>query len=137
MIVDQDEIEALLAQAETLATEAQADAREPRAESAVPLPVASSDPKVIVDASPEVARILKIRVPVIVQLARRQMTIETVRRLSLGMIIEFSKSVDEPLELLINNRHVGFGDAVKVNEHFGLRISKIGDAATRIMSMGK
>jgi flagellar motor switch protein FliN/FliY len=64
------------------------------------------------------------------------MSIGQVRKLSLGMIIEFHKPVGDPLDLLINNRPVGKGDAVKVGERFGLRVSEIGDAATRIRSMG-
>jgi flagellar motor switch protein FliN/FliY len=84
-----------------------------------------------------VARILKIRVPVRVQLASRRMNIAKVRMLSVGTIIEFHKSIEEPLELLINNHPVGKGDAVKVDEHFGLRVSEVRDAATRIRSMGE
>jgi flagellar motor switch protein FliN/FliY len=91
----------------------------------------------IIDACPEVARILRIRVPAIVQLASRQMSISAVRKLSLGMIIEFYKGIDDPLELLINNHPIGKGEAVKVGEHFGLRVTEVRDAATRIKSMGK
>ena len=137
MIVDQDEIEALLAQAETLASDAEAGSAKSQPVRATPPTPAPPKPSLVIDATPEVARILKIRVPVIVQLASRRMNIEAVRKLSLGMIIEFSKPIDDPLELLVNNHPVGFGDAVKVNEHFGLRISRIRDAATRIKSMGK
>ncbi|MFQ5807652.1 MAG: FliM/FliN family flagellar motor switch protein [Phycisphaerae bacterium] len=132
MIVDHDEIEALLAQAQDLTGEAEADALKPASARAPAAP-----PRRIVDAPPEVARILKIQVPVIVQLAARRMSISAVRKLSLGMIIEFHKSVDAPLELLINNHPVGKGDAVKVGEHFGLRVLEIRDAATRIKSLGK
>ena len=134
MIVDQDEIEALLAQAGELAEEAAPLAAEP-AEPPVAEPEPVSHARVALP--PEVGRILKIRVPVIVRLASRWMPIAKVRKLSLGMIIEFHKHVDEPLELLINNHLVGKGDAVKANEHFGLRVSEIRDKATRIRSMGK
>jgi flagellar motor switch protein FliN/FliY len=134
MIVDQDEIEALLAQAGELADEAA-----PMAATAAEVPAAepAADQPAMTDAPPEVARILRIRVPVIVRLASRWMSIAKVRKLSLGMIIEFHKHVDEPLELLVNNHLVGNGEAVKANEHFGLRVSEIRDKATRIRSMGQ
>jgi flagellar motor switch protein FliN/FliY len=137
MIVDQDEIESLLAQADTLATEAKTELPDSQSVGATEAAPVLLRPTTSPDATPEVARILKIRVPLIVQLATRRMSIESVRKLSLGMIIEFNKSVDEPLELLINNHPVGFGDAVRVNERFGVRISQIRDAAARIKSMGK
>jgi flagellar motor switch protein FliN/FliY len=132
MVVDHDEIEALLAQADGLAEETRTDSPEPT-QTAVRPPPAS---RRVAAVSPELARILKIQVPVIVQLASRRMSISAVRKLSLGMIIEFHKSVDEPLELLINNHPVGRGDAVKVGEHFGLRVTEIHDAQARIRSMG-
>lgn len=87
--------------------------------------------------SPDIARILRIHVPVIVRLASRRMPVGTLRQLSPGVIVELGKPVDEPLELLINNHAAARGTAVKVGERFGLRITQIRDAATRIKSMGK
>jgi flagellar motor switch protein FliN/FliY len=56
-------------------------------------------------------------------------------RLGTGAIIEFFKRSDEPLELMINNKVIGVGEAVKVGENFGLRISKIGDVKEIIRSL--
>jgi flagellar motor switch protein FliN/FliY len=136
MIVDHDEIEALLAQTDRLVTETDDDASAAAPGSDAAAPRSMSSPRLSVDVSPKVTRILRVRVPVRVQLAARRMSIGQVRKLSLGMIIEFHKPVGDPLDLLINNRPVGKGDAVKVGERFGLRVSEIGDAATRIRSMG-
>jgi flagellar motor switch protein FliN/FliY len=85
----------------------------------------------------ELKRILKLEVPVIVKLAERKLSLHEVLRLGAGAIIEFSKSSDEPLELLINNKLIGFGDAVKVGENFGLKISQIGDVKQVIRSLGE
>jgi flagellar motor switch protein FliN/FliY len=84
----------------------------------------------------ELTRILRLEVPVIVKLAERKMSLAEVLRLGAGAIIEFSKSSEEPLELMINNRPIGFGDAVKVGENFGLKISHIGDMKQLIRSLG-
>ena len=59
-----------------------------------------------------------------------------VRDLSVGAIIEFEKSVEDRLDLMINNRLVGHGSCVKVGENFGLRVMEIVDLAQRIRSMG-
>lgn len=135
MIVDQDEINALLAQADQLVHEAEVeDVLGPPAQvAATPPPKAA----VLRNVTPQVARLLRIRVPVVVQLAKRKMGIAIIRKLSLGMIIEFHKGIDQPLTLLINNHPIGTGDTVKVGEHFGIRIQSIGDQAARIRSMGK
>ena len=84
----------------------------------------------------ELQRILKLQVPVIVKLAERRLMLSEVMRLGTGAIIEFFKSSDEPLELLINNKVIGVGETVKVGENFGLRITQIGDLKEVIKSMG-
>jgi len=85
----------------------------------------------------ELQRIMRMEVPVIVKLAERKLTLAEVMRLGPGAIIEFSKSSDEPLELLINNKAIGLGDAVKVGENFGLKINQIGDVKEVIRSLGR
>jgi len=79
---------------------------------------------------------LKLEVPVIVKLAERKLLLSEVMRLGVGAIIEFVKSNDEPLQLLINNKPIGVGEAVKVGENFGLRITQIGDIKQIIQSLG-
>jgi flagellar motor switch protein FliN/FliY len=132
MIVDQDEIESLRKQSDT------ATAETPQAVPAATERTSAQSPIESDSKAPgEIAGLLKLRVPVIAQLASRRMTIAYVRKLSLGTILEFSKGVDEHLDLLINNHPIGRGEAVKVDERFGLKISAIRDAETRIRSMGQ
>jgi flagellar motor switch protein FliN/FliY len=83
----------------------------------------------------ELRRILKIQVPVIVKLAERKLPLSEVMRLGVGAIIEFVKSSEEPLELLINNKVIGTGEAVKVGENFGLRMKHIGEVKQIIASI--
>ena len=85
----------------------------------------------------ELQRILRLQVPVIVKLAERKLAMNEVMRLGVGAIIEFAKSNDEPLQLLINNKAIGLGEAVKVGENFGLRITQIGDVKQIIDAMGR
>ncbi|MBW7904190.1 MAG: FliM/FliN family flagellar motor switch protein [Phycisphaerae bacterium] len=96
----------------------------------------SAAPVIAGDAPEEVRRLLRLRVPVITQLASRQMPIGTIRKLSIGTILEFDKSIDQPLKLLVNNQCVGKGDAVRVGERFGLLINHIEDRAARIRCLG-
>jgi flagellar motor switch protein FliN/FliY len=84
----------------------------------------------------EIQRILKLQVPVIVKLAERKLSMSEVMRLGTGAIIEFSKSSEEPLELMVNNKAIAVGQTVKVGENFGLKVTKIGDLRDVIRSMG-
>jgi flagellar motor switch protein FliN/FliY len=79
---------------------------------------------------------MRLQVPVIVKLAERKLAMNEVMRLGVGAIIEFSKSSEEPLELLINNKPIGVGDAVKVGENFGLRVSQVGDVRDIVNALG-
>jgi flagellar motor switch protein FliN/FliY len=84
----------------------------------------------------ELQRILRLQVPVIVKLAERKLLLSEVMRLGTGAIIEFFKSSEEPLELMINNKVIGVGETVKVGENFGLRITQVGDVRQIIASLG-
>lgn len=83
-----------------------------------------------------VRRILKLKVPVIVRLARRNMLVSSIMKMGPGTILEFDRTVDEELDLMINNCKIGAGVAVKVNEHFGIRITNIDTVEERIDSLG-
>ena len=85
---------------------------------------------------PDLERILKIEVPVIVRLGERQMTLGEVLALVPGMIIELPMHADDELSLLVNNMVVGQGTAVKVGENFGICISHIGAVEERVEAMG-
>jgi len=87
--------------------------------------------------SGELDRILRLEVPLIVRLAERKMHCNEVMRLGTGAIIEFSKSSDQPLELLVNNKVIALGEAVKVGENFGLRIKQVGDARQIVEALSK
>ena len=85
----------------------------------------------------DVTAILKLEVPLIVRLGERHMTVGQVISLVPGVIIELPKNADEELELLVNNKPLGMGTAVKVGENFGIRITHIGDIKSRVEAMGQ
>lgn len=83
----------------------------------------------------EIQRILRVQVPIIVRLAEKVMPMGEVMKLAPGAIIEFSKTVSEPLDLMINNKCIGTGQAVKVGEKFGLRIMNLSTISQVIKAM--
>lgn len=80
--------------------------------------------------------ILKLDVPVIVQIAHRQMDAQDVMSLAPGAIIELPKEAEEELDILVSNKIIGAGRAVKVGENFGIRVTYIGDLEQRINALG-
>jgi len=76
--------------------------------------------------------ILKLRVPIIVRLGEREMTVREVLALVPGSIIDLDKPAEDEIELLVNNRAIASGTAVKIDENFGIRLTSVGDASERL-----
>ncbi len=133
--LEQSEVDALLAEAELLATEvsgAPAPDPVPATTTAVPGP-----PMPLPENLPvELRRILQLEVPVIVQLADRYMQMADVLALNVGSVIELDRKFDAELELVVSDRQIGLGHAVKVGENFGLRITRIGTIYNTIRALG-
>ena len=79
--------------------------------------------------------VLKLEVPVIVEIGRTNMRTAQVMKLCPGHIIELPKSAEDELEMLVNNKTIGTGIAVKIGENFGLQISYIGDVRQRLEAL--
>ena len=77
------------------------------------------------DLPPYTRSLLRIRVPVIVTLAEKRQKLSRITELGPGAIIQFDKSCEEMLDLEVGNRPVASGEAVKVGDKFGLRITAI------------
>jgi len=69
--------------------------------------------------------LLKIKVPVIAALASKKQSVGEIIKLGPGAILQFDKSCEEMLNLEVGNQPVAEGEAVKVGEKFGLRITSI------------
>ena len=98
--------------------------------------VIRTKPDPAADPAAELNRLMRLHVPVIVKLAERKMPMSEVLRLGVGSIIEFEKRNDEPLHLMINNKTIAIGEAVKVGENFGLRVRQIGSMKDLVIAMG-
>ena len=86
--------------------------------------------------SQTITGILALEVPIIVRLGQRHMRMGDVLALVPGSIVELPKTADEELDLMVNNKRIGSGTAVKVGENFGLKVSHIGDLRERVIALG-
>jgi len=69
--------------------------------------------------------ILDIPLQVTVELGRTKMLVKDVLSLNQGAVIELSKLAGEPLDIFVNSKLVARGEAVVVNEKFGVRLVDI------------
>jgi flagellar motor switch protein FliN len=71
--------------------------------------------------------LLDVRLTVSVEVGRTQMPVRQVMELGPGSVIELPRSASEPVEIFANGRCIGRGEVVVVGEHFGVRITDLGD----------
>ena len=76
--------------------------------------------------------LLDVPLDLSVELGRARMSIQDLLNLSPGSVIELDKIAGEALDILINGRLVARGEAVVVNDKFGIRISEIVSPSERI-----
>lgn len=80
--------------------------------------------------------LLDIPLEVSVELGHTTMLINDLLQLGQGSVIELSKLAGEPLEILVNNRLLARGEAVVINEKFGVRITDIISPLERVKQLG-
>ena len=86
---------------------------------------AAPEKKEMTEADRNLEIILDIPLRVSVELGHTKMAIRDLLNLGQGMVIELTKLAGEPLEILVNEKLIAKGEAVVVNEKFGIRLLDI------------
>jgi flagellar motor switch protein FliN/FliY len=80
--------------------------------------------------------LLDIPLKVSVELGRASMIIDKMLQLTQGSVVELNKSAGETVEIYVNDKLLGKGEVIVVNERFGVRITEIISQADRIKNIG-
>jgi len=80
--------------------------------------------------------ILDIPLDVSAQLGSTKLLINELLQLGQGSVIELNKLAGEPLEILVNGKLVARGEAVVINEKFGVRLTDIISPIERVKQLG-
>jgi flagellar motor switch protein FliN len=79
--------------------------------------------------------ILDIQLKLAARLGQVEMPVGEILKLVPGSVIDIDRFVDEPIELLVNDRLIARGEIVVVQENFGIRITEIVSQKDRIKSL--
>lgn len=79
--------------------------------------------------------ILDIPVTISVEMGRTRMVVKDLLQLSQGTVVELEKLAGEPMEILVNGRLIAKGEAVVINEKFGIKLTDIVSAVERINNL--
>ena len=76
--------------------------------------------------------LLDIPLQVTVELGRTSRSVKEILEFGAGSIIELDKLAGEPVDILINNRHIAKGEVVVIDENFGVRVTNILNKRNRL-----
>jgi len=106
-----------------------ADAR--NRESNIPLPVepvlfppltSSADTRMEIS---DLEFLVDVDLEVAVELGRAKMSLREALALGPGAVIELDKLAGEPVDILVNNKLVGRGEVVVIEDMFGVRVTEV------------
>ncbi len=80
--------------------------------------------------------ILEFPLEVSVRIGETRMNIEELLSLTTGNVIEFSRVINEPVDLVINGKLVARGEVVTVGENFAIKITSIITPEERVKQLG-
>ncbi len=89
------------------------------------------------EKTPNLDFILDIPLKLTVELGRTKLLINDLLQLGQGSVIELDKLAGEPLEVLVNDKLIARGEAVVVNEKFGVRITDILSPMDRVEKLSE
>lgn len=82
-----------------------------------------------------IERLLEVELDIVVRFGVTNMPLRDVVRMGIGAMIELNRAVDEPVELLVNDRPLARGEVVVVDGYYGVRITEINTPAERALSI--
>lgn len=79
--------------------------------------------------------LLDVELPVSVSFGRAQVPLKDVLKLTTGSIVELNRSIQEPVEVIVNNCVIARGEVVVVEGNFGVRIHQVVSRQERLRTL--
>ncbi len=86
-------------------------------------------------ASPSLDLLLDVPLRITVELGGARLSIRELLQLGHGSVIELDKPGGEPLDVKVNGKPIARGEAVIVNEKFGVRLTQIISPSARVENL--
>ena len=132
-ILSQDELDALLSQMKD--SDDEADEQETPAANRTSASAGSSELEPVTVGNNNVDMILNLPVKVCAELGRAKVSIAEILGFCQGSVVELDNVAGDAINLTMNRRVVAVGEAVVINENFGLRISEVDSVRARIAKL--
>jgi flagellar motor switch protein FliN len=75
--------------------------------------------------APELGRVIDVPLAVTLRFGQRNMRLREVLELNTGALVELDRQVEEPVDLILDERVIARGEVVIVDGNYGLRVTEI------------
>ena len=76
--------------------------------------------------------LLDVPLKISVELGRTMLRIQELIELGQGSVLELDRLAGEPVDVLVNGRHLALGEIVVVNERYAVRVVSVTSPADRL-----
>jgi flagellar motor switch protein FliN/FliY len=83
------------------------------------------------DSIKNIERLLDVEMNVTVRFGKTEIPLREAVNFGIGSMIELNRSVDEPVDLLVNNFPFARGEVVVIDGYYGVRVTEIGTPEER------
>jgi flagellar motor switch protein FliN/FliY len=95
----------------------------------------TSPSKLESEGNANLAVLMDVQLPVSIRFGETEMILEEIVKLGVGSVIELNSGIDQPVELVVNNRILARGEVVTVDGYYGIRITEITSAGERFKTL--
>ncbi len=89
------------------------------------------EPEKTSDSAKNIERLLDVEMNVTVRFGKTEIPLREAVNFGVGSMIELNRSVDEPVDLLVNNFLFARGEVVVIDGYYGVRVTEIGSPEER------
>jgi len=100
-----------------------------------PMPSAASAAADDLSRNPKLEIVLDIDLPLVVRFGRTVMSVKSLAALGPGSIVDMGRSPDEPVQLVIGDQVIAWGEVVTVGGNYGVRITDLASPADRMRAV--
>ncbi len=87
------------------------------------------------DSSANLELIMDFSLTLSVQLGKSKKNLQETRKIGPGAVLELDRFINEPVDVLINNKLIAQGEVVVVDENFGIKITHIINPIERVRKL--
>lgn len=81
--------------------------------------------------------LMDVELEVVLRFGQREMLLRDVVNLTPGTVLELDQQVQDPVELLVGNKVIAWGEVVTIDGNYGLRITSLASRKERLESLRK